>query len=187
MARRGAFLALLALASVGCSDALTSDPEAWAPLRLDAGSLVASDAATVLDPACLDEPPYDPELRTSSATSVSHLSGQPCLAGCHEAGGSAKTIFAAAGTVYESQTSRAVATHGTVQGIGGSTVPVDRCGNVYAIASALKTQVAFSQPFVQNPTFRRMDKALLRQKDPGSCNQASCHDFGGKLRWGVYF
>jgi hypothetical protein len=178
---------------VGCewSPALTSDPAFWDPPRtgepLDGSPRPVGDAAAIVDPACRGEPRYDAALLTSSATASSHRPGESCLKGCHETGGSAKAVFAAAGTVYQSQRSREVATSGVVQSVGGTALAVDRCGNIYAVASALKTGVQLTQPFVQNPTFHRMDKSLYRVTNAGSCNQSDCHDFSGKLRWGVYF
>ncbi len=185
---RGVFVTSL-LCSCSFTPGLDSDPAAWNPERL-ASSAVDSgsdDQAPAAPAACDMDPRYSPELETSSTKTLSHRSDQPCLEGCHEPGGSAQKTLAVGGTVHRSQTSREVATSGTVHGVGGTTLTVDRCGNVYAVAEALVGDPQLTEPFVQNPTLRRMDKSLYRVKNPGSCNQSSCHDFGSKLRWGIYF
>ena len=208
---------LVAFATAGCdwSPALSSDPAFWAPAMSaatssadatvgfdagshgapdagrhgasDAGSDGASDAGSHVKPSCTDTPEYDPTLSTSKAGAFSHSAGQPCLEGCHESGGSARLAFAAGGTVHKSQTSHEVAKSGFVYNVGRTTLAVDACGNVYATAEALKAGPQSSQPYVRNPAFHLMDKSLASQKDPGSCNQSGCHDFGTKLRWGIYF
>ena len=168
---------------------LSSDPSAWTPEKLAGGAGAVEDGgdSDAALPGCTDDPPFDATLTESSPTTSSHRSDQPCLQGCHTAGGSAKKIFAAAGTIHVSSTSRRVARSGTVHSVGGSTLTVDRCGNIYATADSLATDPQFTEPFVQNPTLHRMDKALYRVAFAGSCNQTHCHDFGGTLRWGVYF
>jgi hypothetical protein len=183
---------VVALGISGCdwSPAFSSDPAFWEPPAstepsIDAAAAVDGGAQEAL--SCDEVPPYDASLVTSKAGGSSHGAGQPCLEGCHESGGSARLTFAAGGTAYRSQTSREVARGGEVHGIGGTTLAVDGCGNFYATPGALKAGPQATQPFVQNPTFRRMDKPLFRQAGAGSCNQSGCHDFGGKLRWGVYF
>ncbi len=97
-----------------------------------------------------------------------------------------KTL-AVGGTIHRAQGSHDVATSGSVHGVGGSTLMVDPCGNIYATADALKGDPQLTEPFVQNPTLHRMDKSLYRIKDPGSCNQSGCHDFGSTLRAGIYY
>jgi hypothetical protein len=181
-----------ALPGCGLGAELPSDPAAWEP-PLDsarAASMAEADAAPAFDGgagACLEEPLFEPALTSSAAGARSHLAGQPCIEGCHVVGGSAKKVFAAAGTVHVSATSRAVARAGAVHGVGGTTLPVDLCGNIYATMDALMTEPRYTQPFVQAPTLHRMDKPLSRQTSAGSCNQSGCHDFGAKLRWGIYF
>lgn len=184
-------LVFTALLLGGCSftPGLDSDPAAWNPERLavTAGDSGGAADAAALPVACNMDPPFVADMKTSSAKSLSHRSDQPCLEGCHVAGGTAKKTLAVGGTIHVSQTSREVATSGTVHGVGGTTLTVDRCGNIYATADALKGDPQLTEPFVQNPTLHRMDKSLYRIKNPGSCNQSSCHDFGSKLRWGIYF
>ena len=179
----------LCLCSCGFTPDLDSDPAAWSPARLavsagDAGN-GARDAS--IPEGCSMDPPFLEALTTSSAKSLSHRSDQPCLEGCHEAGGSARKTLAVGGTIHVSESSRQVATGGTVHGVGGTTLTVDPCGNIYATSDALKGDPQLTEPFVQNPTLHRMDKSLYRIKDPGSCNQSGCHDFGSTLRWGIYF
>ena len=89
--------------------------------------------------------------------------------------------------MHVSDTSHAVAKSGRIYNVGGTTLTVDACGNFYAVAGTLKEDPQLALPYVQNPVFHRMDKALSGQPDPGSCNQSGCHDFGTKLRWGIYF
>jgi hypothetical protein len=174
---------------------LESDPAAWSPPRAtraevpeDGPSVDAASPADAPHVECQAEPAFDPSLRTSRGGAGSHRAGEPCLEACHVSGGSARLVFAAAGTVYRSQTSRAVASGGgAVHGIGGSRIDLDACGNFYAVAEALAAGPNATQPFVQNPTFHRMDKALFREPSPGDCNQADCHDFSSRTRWGIYF
>jgi len=193
---------LLACALFGCewSTDLQSDPASWTPARSDQSEIDVTDAAEGLDgldPACRTgkSPPQDLTLRTSTATGLSHLSGGTCLEGCHAPEGEAATKFIAAGSVYRSQTSRAfAAAGGIVQGVGGTSLTVDRCGNIYAVIGSLENGIDQTQPFVQSPTVHRMEKSLAHQNNPGiemvnlgSCNQSNCHDFSSKLKWGVYF
>jgi hypothetical protein len=178
-------------AGVACSGgpASTSDPNSWNPLstRVDGSSESPEGGGVVFDPACLAEPPFDPSVVASRPGAISHLSGQPCLEGCHEPGGEARSAFAVGGTVFRSQTSRVVAQSGFVDGVGGTKLEVDACGNIYAKASELRTKLTATSPFVTVPAFRRMDKTLRGAENPGSCNQAGCHDFSSRLRWGIYF
>lgn len=189
---RGPLLWIAAAFSVGSTScgsgpASESDPSYWHPLsRGDGGGGAPGDGGVVVDPACLAEPPYDPAVVASANGALSHASGQPCLEGCHEPGGTAKSAFAVGGTVFRSQTSRTVAESGFVENVGGTRLEVDACGNIYARASELRTKPTTS-PFVTVPSYRRMDKPLLREENPGSCNQGGCHDFSGRLRWGIYF
>jgi hypothetical protein len=195
---------LLACAALGCewSTALQTDPASWSPPASDASEIDAADtidAAGTIDPDCkVVLPPFDSTLQTSTATSMSHAPGVGCLGSCHgDSGGNAeaRTIFAAAGTVYRSQTSKEpVATGGAVHGVGGMTLPVDLCGNFYVVRGALTLKdLQSTQPFVQNPTVHRMEKLLTAQNNPGStdnlgsCNQAGCHDFSSPLKWGIYY
>ncbi|HEX4339716.1 MAG TPA: hypothetical protein VH062_27600 [Polyangiaceae bacterium] len=185
-------LVAFTLAGCGLGAELPSDPAAYDPPLAVAsvGASEADAAVAVLDgggAGCDEEPPFDAELTVSSAHARSHLAGQPCLEGCHAAGGTAMKVFAAAGTVHGSSTSRAVARSGSVQNVGGTSLAVDGCGNVYATLDALATDPRLTQPFVQSPSLHRMDKPLSRQPFAGSCNQSGCHDFGSALRWGVYF
>jgi len=186
-------VAALAVGATSCDwgASLPSDPAAWSPgpgpgENADAGE-DTMDGSTA-DIACNGEPAFDPALQTSAQSGLSHRPGAPCLMGCHQPGGSAQTAFAAAGTLYRSQTSRAVAAAGgTVQSVGGTTLTLDRCGNFYAATSALRVAANQTQPVVQNPTLHQMDKPLAREKAPGDCNQGGCHDFSGKLKWGIYY
>jgi hypothetical protein len=209
MARRALAGLFLAFAAPACdwSPALGSDPAAWSPpataalsgvdaavafdasghVEGDAGGHAGGDASSQPEPTCAEAPPYDATLTTSKAGAASHAAGQPCLESCHESGGSARLSFAAAGTVHQSQTSREVVSAGLVHNVGGTTLAVDGCGNFYATADALKMDPKSSQPYVRNPAFRPMEKPLARQRRPGDCNQSGCHDFGSRLRWGIYF
>jgi hypothetical protein len=157
---------------------------------IDADASDNGDATNAIDPACKNGalPGVDLTLKTSTASHVSHVPGAACLKGCHaQEGGEAKTRFSAAGTIYRSQTSRDFAPlSGSVQGVGGTSLEIDRCGNFYAVIGALKTAIDATQPFVQNPTVHRMEKSLINQANPGSCNQVACHDFSRTLNWGVY-
>ena len=189
-----ALLALAALPSCGWSDALDSDPKAWNPERLAVAEPAPSSSGEAGAPAvpvpasCDDEPPLQLVLERSAPGESSHRVGEPCLAGCHEAGGSARLAFAAAGSAYQAQGSRVVASPGSVvQGIGGTALQVDACGNFYAIAESLKTAPQQTQPWVRSPTFRRMEKSLAKDSKAGDCNQSGCHDFSGRLNAGIYF
>jgi hypothetical protein len=196
------FACIAALAACSWGRALDSDPSAWSPGAApepDAASAPETspwDASRATDaepdaefkPNCTDEPPYDPSVTSSTPARGSHRAGEPCLTGCHEQGGTARLTFAAAGTIYRSQTSRDVAPPGgAVHQIGSTTLTLDGCGNFYAIASALATGPNQTQPFVQNPTLRRMDKILFRQSHPGDCNQSGCHDFSRPVNWGIFY
>lgn len=182
-----AALAALALSACKLGSEFDSDPSYWAPNDI-AG--VPDASMNDFEPpiaGCDVEPVYDSALTQSQPDAQSHLAGQPCLEGCHEADGAARKTFSAAGTIFRAQGSRSLARSGAVHGIGGTTLSVDRCGNFYAIREALVTNVDRTQPFVQNPTLHRMDKSLYRVPRAGSCNQATCHDFSSRQRWGVYF
>jgi hypothetical protein len=186
---RAADLALLTLLLAGCGlqSELEGDPAHWAPEKLPSNT---GDAAAEIEPpieGCDVEPPYNPELRVSATDAPSHLADSPCLEGCHQRGGTAKLVLAVGGTVHVSQNSRRVARSGEVHGVGGTSLSVDRCGNFYAVAAALSQDPKFSKPYVQNPRLHRMEKSLFRTGNAGSCNQTNCHDFGSKLRWGIYF
>ena len=187
---------VLVSAPLSCewSNELQSDPSAWSP-RPEATSepdaTNATEDSSTIDPACSSGalPPFDPTLRTSTATAVSHGPGLTCLEGCHALQGEARTAFTAAGTIYRSQTSREIAgAGGTVEGVGGTILTVDKCGNFYAVAGAVEEKaLRITQPFVQSPTVHRMEKTLSLQTNPGDCNQLGCHDFSAKLRWGIYY
>jgi len=187
-------LAVVASALSACSwkQAIESDPSAWNP----AASLVAPDAAT--DGAagssatevegCDATPDEELALTESGPERGSHRAGEPCLTGCHESGGSAKLVFAAAGTAYRAQGQRTVAEPGReVRGVGGSVLQLDACGNFYAIAAVLRAATGSTQPWLKDPIFRHMEKPLQRAAQPGDCNQSSCHDFSGRLNSGIYF
>lgn len=186
---------LVACALLGCewSTELKTDPAGWSPLRSgadDVDATSAADDADTIDPACHSRelPVLDPTLQTSTAARMSHLAGVPCLEGCHAEGGEAHTVFAVAGTIYRSQTSRETAgSGGTVDGVGATSLTVDPCGNFYAVLGALKMGVETTQPYVQSSTVQRMEKVLRYQNNPGSCNQNGCHDFSTRLKWGIYF
>ena len=124
----------------------------------------------------------------SSPERGSHRAGEPCLEGCHEPGGNAALAFAAAGTAYRAQGQQLVAEAGReVRGVGGSVLQLDACGNFYAIKAALKAAPNSTQPWLKAPTFRHMEKPLLRVARAGDCNQSGCHDFSGRLNSGIYF
>lgn len=175
------------------SDALRSDPNAWSPAQGPRPSTETPPAeggqtGAEQPSGCDAEPPFDPSLRLSAADTLSHRAGEACLEGCHEAGGSAQLVLAAAGTAYRRQGERALAEAGRViQGVGGSELSIDACGNFYAVEGALTASVARTQPWVKEPTFRRMEKPLLRVSRPGDCNQSGCHDFSSRLSTGIYF
>jgi hypothetical protein len=171
------------------SPAFESDPSYWNPLSTDPDGAFdpQGDGGVVVDPACLTDPAFDASIVVSSPGAISHRSGQPCLEGCHEAGGEARSAFAVGGTVFRSQTSRVVAEGGFVANVGGTRLEVDACGNVYAKESELLTKLSSTNPNVSTPTYRRMDRTLSRVERPGSCNQSGCHDFSSKRRWGIYF
>lgn len=185
---------LLASAACDWSRALDSDPQAWSPAATRAGPVEAPDeerdaeAATSIPAECDTEPLFDPSLIQSHPGAISHRPSEPCLEKCHEAGGAARSVFAVAGTVHRAQGERVpVATGGTIHSVGGTTLTLDRCGNFYAVASVLVTQPQLTQPFVQNPTLRRMEKPLVREREAGSCNRASCHDFSSSSKSGIYY
>jgi hypothetical protein len=187
--------ALLAVAACDWSHALDSDPQAWSPAATPQGDPRAptpvdrdAEADVVVPGACNGEPPFDPELKQSSAGAISHRAGQPCLEGCHEAGGSARSVLAVGGTIHRAEGERVpVAGGGTVNSVGGTTLNVDQCGNFYAVASALRSPPQLTQPFVQNPILRRMEKPLFREAYAGSCNRAGCHDFSSSSKSGIYY
>lgn len=180
-------MALAALA-VACDygDALRSDPAAWDPAH---GATKRPDDSNGPPVAACDEvPALDLTLERSTESTRSHAGGQPCLEGCHEAGGQARLAFAAAGTLYRRQGERAAAQAGrSVQGVGGTELSADVCGNVYAVLSVLVSPVQRTQPWVNDPTFRRMEKSLSREARAGDCNRSGCHDFSGRLNSGIYF
>lgn len=175
------------LSACGFDSKLDSDPGYWLPTETAGVADGSADAIEPPIPGCDVEPPFSAELRASAEGGASHLAGKPCLESCHEAGGTAQKIFSAAGTIYRSQGSRAVTRTGQVQGVGGTTLNVDRCGNFYATSDALVTGVDRTQPFVQQSALHRMDKSLYRVPKAGSCNQATCHDFSSRQRWGIFF
>ena len=186
---RSAAAALVVSTALGCdwSQDLSSDPSYWSPPAIEARGDGSSDPDPT-DPLCNGEPPVDPNLRQSMATGFSHRAGEPCLEGCHDANGNARAKLAVGGTIYQSQTSRSVGkAGGTVHGVGSTTLTLDRCGNFYAVVDALNAAVNLTQPLVQNPTLRKMEKNLVRERNPGSCNRAGCHDFSGKLNCGIYY
>jgi hypothetical protein len=170
------------------SPAYESDPSYWNPLSTgpDGSTEPSSDGGIVVDPACLADPSFDATMVVSIPGAVSHLSGKPCLEGCHEVGGEALSVFAVGGTVFRSQTSRVVAERGFVERVGGTKLAVDACGNIYAKESELLTKLSGTNPVVTTPTYRRMDRTLSGVERPGSCNQSGCHDFSSG-RWGIYF
>jgi hypothetical protein len=186
----GAAMSVCSLSGCGWSDALNSDPAAWAPSAtsdtapLEPGT---AGAAPVAD-ECEAESPPSLHGAASTSTTVSHRAGEPWLQGCHEPGGSARSSFAAAGTAHERQGVRSPARGGrVVQGIGGTALVVDACGNFYARAEALAASPARTQPWLKDPTFRRMEKPLTRQPRAGDCNQSGCHDFSSRVSVGIYF
>ena len=198
--RRSWSLALVTsgiLACIACdwSRELDSDPQAWSPATMasehsKSGPSEDRDAESEggIPEACNGEPPFDPSLTQSVSGAISHRPSQPCLEKCHEAGGTARSVFAVAGTVHRAQGEPVpVATGGTIHSVAGTTLTLDRCGNFYAVASTLATQPQLTQPFVQNPTLRRMEKPLVREQSAGSCNRASCHDFSSSSKSGIYF
>ena len=153
---------MLAVGVLGCGTD-TSEPPAGTP--------------------CRDEPAFDPALTSSSATSLSHAAGQSCL-GCHSEGGSARTAFLAAGTIYRSGDSRVVAQAGnTIHNVGETTLTVDACGNIYATTSFLNGALSASQP--QADSFTMTISTNQPTKKMGGCNAAGCHDF--TEAWGVHF
>lgn len=181
-----------ALLSAGCdlSEALNSDPAAWNPPpgRVSAPVSPGAAGATAEVEGCDQQSPPTWSGTASAATTVSHRSGEPCLEGCHEPGGSARLAFAVAGTAHEGQGERQPARAGRlVQGVGGTVLTVDICGNFYALEEALAVAPGRTQPWVKDPTFRRMEKPLTREARPGDCNQSGCHDFSSKLSVGIYF
>lgn len=185
------FASLIALSGCGFGDALDSNPEAWDPPASTAQASGGSAGAPPreLPPECDDpQPSAPPGAEQSGPELLSHLPGSACLEGCHEPGGSARSAFDAAGTVYVSEGSMQVASPGgSVQGVGGSVLSLDRCGNFWARPAVLATEPRFTQPFVANPTLRRMQKPLIRVPSPGDCNQSGCHDFSGRQKLGIYY
>lgn len=186
--------ALVLVGACGWGMDLDSDPASWSPLATDAGSNApivdgsAEGTGAAVPPECDQEPAFEPGLTQSSATVFSHLAGQPCLEKCHEAGGTARLAFAVGGTIHQRQGQRAVVTAGgTVQSVAGTTLVLDRCGNFYAVQAVLATSPQLTQPFVQNPTLRRMEKPLFRESHAGSCNRVGCHDFSSSSRSGIYY
>jgi hypothetical protein len=170
-------------------DALaTSD---GAPAAMDSGDTEEGQGAMEASsrPSCDGDPPYDPALMASGSTSPSHRAGEACLTSCHATGGTARLTFVAAGTVYQSWTSRTVVAAGnTIDNIGSTTVTIDPCGNFYAIAAALTTGIALSQPYVQSPTLRKMDRPMTEpDKNMGDCNQSGCHDLSSRSNWGIFY
>jgi len=187
--------AAIALAACDWGRPLDSDPKEWSPeaTAVEAGAAALEGGAPTVDAAvipaaCAEEPPFDPGLTQSSATATSHRAGEPCLEKCHEAGGSARTVLAVGGTIHPGEGDRSpVAIGGTVSSVAGSTLTLDRCGNFYAVASALATTPQNTQPFVQNPMLHRMEKPLYREQYAGSCNRVGCHDFSSSSKSGIYY
>lgn len=202
--------ALCAICVTACpwSDRLDSEPSAWSPppqpLGQTAPASLADDAGPVAEGGanandggvraeagavdCDDDPPFDSALQASMASGQSHRAGQACLTGCHEQGGSAQLVLAAAGTIYRSQGSHDVAgAGGTVQQVGNTTLTLDGCGNFYAVSGALATGPNQTQPVVQNPALHQMLKILYRESQPGNCNQSGCHDFSSSANLGIYY
>ncbi len=183
----------LLVAACDWSDELRSDPSSWSPTRGQPPEPVnppseGGQAGAETPSACSEEPPFDLGLLSSAANGVSHRAGEPCLEGCHEPGGAARLVLAAGGTAYRTQADRVVSEGGRkIQGIGGTALTIDACGNFYAVEAALTASVARTQPWVKEPTFRRMEKPLLRVTRPGDCNQSGCHDFSSRLNTGIYF
>lgn len=199
-------LGALCLSACPWSERLDSDPSAWSPppqpLEQMPPVSSAADAAPVADGGasdggllaeaaaidCEDDPPFDVALQASMASGQSHRAGQACLTACHEPGGSAQLVLAAAGTIYRSQGSHDVAAAGgTVRQVGGTTLTIDGCGNFYAVSGALATGPNQTQPVVQNPTLHQMLKILYRVSQPGNCNQSGCHDFSSSANPGIYY
>lgn len=178
---------LAAFVPPGCAwdEPLRSDPGAWSPEVGDE----TEEASSPSLPGCAEEPPESSTAPTLSHRSLtSHAPGLPCLAGCHEEGGSSSLVFAAAGTAYLGEESRSIAPAGReIHGIGGTILELDRCGNFYASADELSASAASTQPFVLDPTFRKMEKSMVLVKGPGDCNQSGCHDFSEKGTSGIFF
>jgi hypothetical protein len=181
-------------AACNWGNALDSDPTAWNPPAglVSATSSAEPDASAIELPPeptdCSTLPELDLKLKASTASLRSHRSSEPCLASCHEPGGTAKLAFAAAGSAYTAQGKRSPAQAGKViESVGGSRLIVDSCGNFYAVESALRSSVKNTQPWLQEPTFHRMEKPLARASRAGDCNQSGCHDFSGRLNSGIYF
>jgi hypothetical protein len=174
-------------------NALRSDPKAWAPAKIESPANAGPDAAPTVTPDaalvdCSQEPLFDPDLRQSSESTLSHRAGESCLGGCHEAGGAAQLAFAAAGTIYRALGSPLVALAGdTIDGVGGTRLTIDLCGNFYAVEEALAFPVRRTQPWVENPTFRRMDQLMSRVSNPGDCAQSKCHDLGEGKNSAIYY
>jgi hypothetical protein len=189
----GLVFAIGYLAACANSSAFDSDPEAFSPPslpRTPADSAVPVDVPDgAAEPDCSADPAWSATTKQSASDGVSHRKGEACLEGCHQPSGKARTVFAAGGTTYRAETSREVAGAGNVvYNVGGTALTVDRCGNFYAIPEALRTKVRATQPYVQGPTFRKMEKPInLRDTDVGDCNQSGCHDFSTRTNWGIYF
>jgi hypothetical protein len=185
---------LILLAACAWGEALDSNPSAWHPAEVKIESPLpqpsADEAGAEPAPAadCTGTPPYQHDLRRSTSEGLSHRASEPCLAGCHEPGGTAQLAFAAAGSAYSAQGVRMAASPGNlVRGVGGTELEVDACGNFYAIADALTTNVRNTQPWVKGASFHRMEKPLAKNARAGDCNQSGCHDFSGRLNSGIYY
>jgi hypothetical protein len=174
-------------ASCGYDAALESDPNAWRPAAH--GPLLGlGGAAGHVDERCAGDPEHDPGLVVSSASALSHRPGEACLGACHGADGEAQTTFEAAGTAYATEGSRVLAGVGrAIHAVGGTRLVVDRCGNFYAVRSRMQARPTSTQPFVNDPTLRKMERAMNRTKDAGNCNQSGCHDFSEKGTSGIFF
>lgn len=148
-----------------------------------ASTLLACGADTPPAILCQDAPAHDPALARSSAAAVSHAAGADCLA-CHTAGGGARTAFLVAGTIYAAGDRRELAAAGSaIDDVGQTTLRVDACGNIYAVAAALNGVLAASQPRAGATTMRISTDQPGRRM--GGCNAAGCHDF--VEAWGVHF
>lgn len=131
---------------------------------------------------CID-PPSPTGLQASSATSVSHAAGEDCLS-CHAADGSARPALLVAGTIYQDAMSRVHAAAGSkIEDVGQTTLTVDRCGNIYAVASFLNGALAASQPRAGMQTMSISTNQPTKRM--GSCNAGGCHDFAEA--WGVHY
>ena len=187
--RRSAWFAVtgsLALFACAWGNALDSNPSAWDPPESAVSASSDGEASTPVS-ACSAEPARDLTVAQSRPAAASHRAGEACLGGCHEAGGSAALAFRAAGTLYRAQGDHTTAgPDHTVQGVGGTSLVTDQCGNFYAVDSALENSPNQTQPWLEDPTFRRMDKPLARVAHAGDCNQAGCHDFSTRTNAGIF-